>query len=305
MILLAAFLCMIALGRLAWMMAYFYYYRKRHGKLVGSLKATRVLVLMPRASRDEALKTHGLYIAAAQRQLDTCLLGGTLGITAWSALYIVHTNAGFEISAFSLTLLFVGVIVLIAGPALAKGAPLFFSYTVRESALYVGFGAVVFSLSSIAWDLSGLKGGVPMAVISFVYVLGEFHSDVVLVGQMKDGISGMPPARPRLKSNSVTLRSVSHLLARLYPTRKQPNAECVSQLASEVIALGYSIDDLRDALKSSNGLAEEFEKVNPPTFTTVGIARTALAIADKRYDKLAYPDLSRWAWANARNTSQS
>ncbi|MFF4573653.1 hypothetical protein [Streptomyces sp. NPDC001410] len=193
--LLVSLLAVTLAGRLVWIEEYFRRYRSHYGDLKGSLRKTRVQVENPSVDAAKAKEKQALYVQSARRQFEMCLLGGTLGVTAWSALYAAKSSSGFQISGLSLRLLFVGVFALITGPVLAKAEALFFSYMVRESAGYVGFSAVVFSLTSIAWDLTGVRWGVVAAVFAALVAVSDLKQDVKLVDFLKSGIPRMPRAQ--------------------------------------------------------------------------------------------------------------
>ncbi|GAA1186981.1 hypothetical protein GCM10009664_60790 [Kitasatospora gansuensis] len=162
------------------------------GTLDKALRKTRAQINDSDKTKRTAARLQRQYVEAARRQFETSLLGGTLAITAWSALYAAHAGDGFQISGFSLGLLFIGAFSLVAGPVIVKAEALFVSYMIRESAGHVGFSALFFSLCSIAWDISGRAGGIPMAALSFLVVIGDLKQDVTLIGFLRQGIPKMP-----------------------------------------------------------------------------------------------------------------
>ncbi|MET7538252.1 hypothetical protein [Streptomyces sp. NPDC005507] len=182
---LIALLSAIFAGRALWMEEYFRRYRGHYGSLKGALGKTRVQISNPNVDAQKAKDKNEYYVRVAQRQFDICLLGGAIGVTAWSALYSASGNAGFRLSGLSLGFLFLGVFILIAGPVCARAEEMFFSYSVRESAVYTGFSAVIFSLCSMAWDLTGKDWGILAALVAASLAANDLNEDWTHIKRLK------------------------------------------------------------------------------------------------------------------------
>ncbi len=192
---LIVLIILIVAGRLLWIGEYFLQYWLHHRTFKEVFSKTRVQVNHPGIGKDLAQEKHEYYIQRAERSFDLCLLGGALGVTGWSALYGASVSRESDISALSLGFLFLGVFVLISGPIVARVEELFFNYMVRESAVRVGFGAIVLSLSSVAWDLTGASWGVITTIVAVLVAAGDLKQDWALVGRLKRIIPSMPKSR--------------------------------------------------------------------------------------------------------------
>ncbi|WP_406305789.1 hypothetical protein OHA61_30780 [Streptomyces sp. NBC_00885] len=153
---IVAFLCVIFVFHAAWALFYFGRFRRCKGEWKGALTDSVGTLVYPDESDAITLEMQS-SVVERNRQFDTCLLGGAVGTTAWSALYVGSTSTGssFALSNLSLYLLLAGVIVLLAGPLLTRKREPYFSAMIYDSAIYVGFTSLVFALFSITIDLAG------------------------------------------------------------------------------------------------------------------------------------------------------
>lgn len=108
--------------------------------------------------------------------MDTLLVGGSVGLAAWSQLFVSSgTEPASRLSGLTLGLLLSGAACLIIGPLLWRSEGLHLTLMGRTTAMHVGFGLIAFSLASAVLDL-----GLPLlaGVVSIVVV--------VLIG-LRDG----------------------------------------------------------------------------------------------------------------------
>lgn len=138
----------------------------------GWLEAVRKpTVTLAQATESEQVKAEAkkVYKELASYQFDASMLGGTIAAATWSVIFVVDKpdEPASRLSGVSVGLLFIGAVVLIAGPVLARHDKPLFGTLLRDSAIYVGLNAILFSFCSMAMDLAST----PWRVIALLIVL--------------------------------------------------------------------------------------------------------------------------------------
>jgi hypothetical protein len=116
---------------------------------------------------------HQRLLELEARRLDTMLVGGSIGLAAWSQLFVSSnpSSPASRLSGLTLGLLFAGAACLIAGPLLWRGEGLHLTLMGRSAALHVGFGLIALSLSSAVLDLHlPVAAAVGIAVVLLIGV---------------------------------------------------------------------------------------------------------------------------------------
>lgn len=114
---------------------------------------------------------HQKLLELEQRRVDTLLVGGSIGLAAWSQLFVSAESApASRLSGLTLGLLFAGSFGLICGSLLWRSEGLHLTLMGRTATLHVGYGVIALSLASAVLDLR-----LPVAAFATVAV-------VVLIG---------------------------------------------------------------------------------------------------------------------------
>jgi hypothetical protein len=119
---------------------------------------------------DQRGKWHASTLEGARRQEETILILGSLALAAWTQLYAAAGTESLaaDLSDTTRALLFVGVIMLIAGSVLFRAEGLHITLMGRELARAVGYAAVVFSLASALPQVFGAPAWVGIALAFLV-----------------------------------------------------------------------------------------------------------------------------------------
>lgn len=97
---------------------------------------------------------HQKLLELESRRLDTMLVGGSIGLAAWSQLFVSSGSPpASELSGLTLGLLFAGSFALICGALLWRSEGLHLTLMGRTATLHVGFGVIALSLASAVLDL--------------------------------------------------------------------------------------------------------------------------------------------------------
>ncbi|WP_328447582.1 hypothetical protein OG780_12420 [Streptomyces sp. NBC_00386] len=140
-------------------------------------RATTVELAQGTESDEIKAKARELYDELAHNQLDASMLGGTIAAAAWSVIFVVDKpdEPASRLSGVSVGLLFLGAVVLIAGPILAREGDRHFGLLLREAAIYVGFNAILFSFCSMAIELASTAWGVVALAIVVCATIRELR----------------------------------------------------------------------------------------------------------------------------------
>ncbi|MFH8577163.1 hypothetical protein [Streptomyces zaomyceticus] len=126
-------------------------------------------------------RSHSRWIARARRQFDVSVLGGAIALAAWVQLFSSSdSEPTSELSSQTMTLLFLGAAILIAGPFVADAEGRHLTYMVRESAVRVGFSAILLSLCSLTVDIAAEHWRIVAHIAAVLVLLSELM--VVYVG---------------------------------------------------------------------------------------------------------------------------
>jgi hypothetical protein len=97
---------------------------------------------------------HQKLLDLESRRLDTMLVGGSIGLAAWSQLFVSSGSApASRLSGLTVGLLFAGSFALVCGPLLWRSEGLHLTMMGRTATLHVGFGVIALSLASAVLDL--------------------------------------------------------------------------------------------------------------------------------------------------------
>ncbi len=107
-----------------------------------------------------APERHQKLLELESRRLDTMLVGGAIGLAAWSQLFVSSRSApASQLSGLTLGLLFAGSFALLCGPLLWRSEGLHLTMMGRTATLHVGYGVIAVSLASAVLDLDVPVGG--------------------------------------------------------------------------------------------------------------------------------------------------
>jgi hypothetical protein len=127
---------------------------KPWGRLKRGLTQSSALVSATTPAGDIS-QAHLKWVAKTQRQFDVSVLGGAIALAAWTQLFTSSdSEPASSLSRQTMTLLFVGATLLIAGPFVAEKEGRHFTYLVRESAVRIGFTAILLALCSLTIDVA-------------------------------------------------------------------------------------------------------------------------------------------------------
>jgi hypothetical protein len=152
---LVAVLVIIVSARAVWIGDYL---RRCWTATAGSPKrAQRAWPIILRTSNQlqaGAPERHQKLLKLEGRRLDTMLVGGSIGLAAWSQLFVSsRTPPASQLSGLTVGLLFAGSFGLICGSLLWRSEGLHLTMMGRTATLHVGFGVIALSLASAVVDL--------------------------------------------------------------------------------------------------------------------------------------------------------
>lgn len=125
---------------------------------------------------DGSEEEHLRFLATVRSQAEICLIGGSVAVAAWTALFVTSTGgskARTQISGASLGILLFAALVLISGPICARTRGTFVTYILRESSIYVGFCSMIIALCSVVNDLKPTGWAWPAVCFATLVTLRE------------------------------------------------------------------------------------------------------------------------------------
>jgi hypothetical protein len=125
----------------------------------------------PESKRKLGPQRHKSLLEATRRQVDTILVLGSLALAAWTQFAAADDGTlAASLPDTTRSLLFVGVIALIAGSVLFRAEGSHFTYVGRETAYAAGYAAIVFSLASAIQTVLGGPAWIGMALALLVAI---------------------------------------------------------------------------------------------------------------------------------------
>jgi len=146
--------------------------RKGWSALSATLRQTTTELSLRRATSvtaDKARQRHTALLAAARRQQATILTVGSLALAAWTQFAAAGDGSlASRLPDTTRSLLFVGVIALIAGSVLFRAEGSHITYIGREAAYAAGYAAIVLSLASAIRVVLSLPAWIGLALAALV-----------------------------------------------------------------------------------------------------------------------------------------
>jgi hypothetical protein len=97
---------------------------------------------------------HQAALGVSDKQLDTSLVGGSIGLAAWTQLFVSSSSGPAQaLKPETLSLLFAGCLILLSAPLFFRVPGLHMTYIGRECGSSLGFALVTISLFSMMADL--------------------------------------------------------------------------------------------------------------------------------------------------------
>ena len=234
----------IAFGRLVWAGDYARRWwkatdgtqRRARASARGAVRSTTAQLAAPGAGRGEA---HKLLVAKEERRFELLLVGGAIALAAWTQLFVSSDNPPADVlTGTTLALLFLGAATLLTVPLLFRAEGRHLTLIGRESAVYLGLGAIAVSLLSAIVDIYGQSWRMVAAVATLAIVLRDAGDVIVHLGLQRKfayrHASSLDPASARPAGLDVEPRRVGDerpVAPDLVVQGEQPVAEALDREA--------------------------------------------------------------------------
>jgi hypothetical protein len=132
---------------------------------------------------------HHKLLELEHRRVDTMLVVGSIGLAAWSQLFVSSKSPPTSrLSGFTLGLLFAGAFCLLVGPVLWRNEGLHLTLMGRQAFLNVGFGLIALSLVSVVLDLRLPLAWVAAAAVAVLIGLREVAEVATWIRYVHSGL---------------------------------------------------------------------------------------------------------------------
>lgn len=162
----------VAVPRMVWFAAYYFYACKRRSPGVRRISALSTAGRALSAdvwsgAADQRTDRHRRFVAATQRQQESLLISGSIALAAWTVLFTTATTFPAEtLAPLTRNLLLAASITLLSGPLLFRASGRETTIIGREVAAATGYAAFVIALCSAVADLFGTTGAVIAGVLA-------------------------------------------------------------------------------------------------------------------------------------------
>lgn len=145
-------------------------------------------------SDDERVADHALYVQESDRQFELMLVCGSIGLAAWSQLFVSSENTpANRLSGLTLGLLFAGSACLLAAPLIWRRKGAYLTAVGRSAALRLGFSLIVVSLAAAVIDLHIHFFAGIAALVAYGIVAREIYKTATDIGMHRTAVRNLPP----------------------------------------------------------------------------------------------------------------
>ncbi|WP_454232270.1 hypothetical protein [Mycolicibacterium fortuitum] len=142
---------------------------------------------------DERATDHALFVQESARQFELMLVCGSIGLAAWSQLFVSSENLpANRLSGLTLGLLFAGSACLLAAPLIWRRVGTNLTAVGRDAVLRVGFSLIVVSLAAAVIDLHIRFGAEIGVLVAYGIAAREIFKTVTDIGMHRTAVRNLP-----------------------------------------------------------------------------------------------------------------